>query len=82
MSIDELMEADANTLAKMTDAELLTYFVPYLEYVKPETGRERKSSGAKLSGANAERKSQQATMNARLAAAVKAAKQLGINLEA
>ena len=36
MTIEELLDCDANTLEKMTDAELLKHFEPYLKVTRPE----------------------------------------------
>ena len=36
MTIEELLECDADTLEKMTDQQLLEYFTPYLKVTRPE----------------------------------------------
>lgn len=58
MTVNELLEKSANELEKMSDAELNTYFAPYLKAVRPSEELKAKhlaktvSGGSKLSSAN------------------------------
>lgn len=37
MTIEQLLSMDADTLDKLTDAELQAYFAPYLDITRPKT---------------------------------------------
>jgi hypothetical protein len=39
MTLAQLLECDAATLEKMSDAELLEHFKPYLDVTRPERAR-------------------------------------------
>lgn len=39
MTLSELLDSDASTLEKLTDAQLLEYFKPFLSVTRPELAR-------------------------------------------
>jgi hypothetical protein len=81
MTIEELLECDAETLEKMTDEQLKEFFAPYLVWVKPGDGP--KQGNLKLDAASAgAKKVKGATLyNANLEKARELAKKLGINFD-
>jgi hypothetical protein len=52
MTIDQIMEKSADELEKMTDAELMTYFAPYLKAVRPDPNKPVKKQSGVLSKDN------------------------------
>ena len=43
MTLDQLLECSADELEKMTDAQLLEHFKPFLDVTRPERARVAKS---------------------------------------
>lgn len=44
MTLEQLLDCDADTLVKMTDTELLEHFKPYLNVTRPELARAASTS--------------------------------------
>ena len=70
MNIEEILECDADTLEKMTDAQLLEHFKQYLPTTRPEYAPKRVSTDKKVMAADP-----------KVAQTVNVLKGLGINLD-
>ena len=78
MTIEHLLEISADELEKMSDAQLMEFFQPYLQYVRPETGavkRESKALGTPKT------QSVNASIEANIAKAKAIAAKFGIDIE-
>lgn len=69
MTIEQLVDCDADTLEKMTDEELLKHFSAYLLITRPENNPKAKKQ-----------EQQMLTMNPNLAKGIALAKSLGIDV--
>lgn len=56
MTLSELLDSDAPTLEKLTDAQLLEYFKPYLSVTRPELARTAHASTSSVGKHYAEQK--------------------------
>lgn len=72
MTIEALLDCDATTLAKMTDAELLEHFKIYLDVTRPERA---------ATAPQATKERNILVSNPKLAEAKRVAEQLGIKID-
>ena len=79
MTIELLLEISANELEKMTDAQLLEFFAPYLIHVRPETGSIKREVSSRLSSNS--KTSINSSIDANIAKAKSIALKYGIDLD-
>jgi len=79
MTIELLLEMSADELEKMTDAQLLEFFAPYLIHVRPETGSIKREATSKLP--SNPKTSIKASIDANIAKAKSIAAKYGIDLD-
>ena len=77
MTIEQLLEIDADTLEKMTDAQLMDFFKPYLVYVKPDKHQQPQQ----VSKTSIRKNNKQMSTDANMEKAKMIAKQMGIDFE-
>jgi len=82
MSIEELLGMSANQLEALTDAQLRTYFAPYLMFIQPEKREENGQKKFSLDNPQRRVPSNNAFRNADKAmeTARRLAKQLGVEI--